>query len=229
VPRHKAGPPETVTDLEFANLLRVPERRARHGKRDLALLRVLGDCGLRAGELRGLQAGDLRRPRSNARHFRLFVRGKGGTEREVHVPQATQDAPDSRLAVHPLARYGRLRDDEPLFVRLGRHHGSELPEALSTRAVYKIVRAAALAAGIPDRLAHPHALRSYWRPACSKTASPCTSSKTASGTPTCAPPAATPSCGRSTATRPFFVHVRTDHGSPLTPLNANWRLNETFA
>jgi len=26
-----------------------------------------------------------------------------------------------------------------------------------------------------------------------------------------------------------FVHVRTDHDSPLTPLNANWRLNETLA
>ncbi len=36
---------------------------------DLALPRVLGDCGLRAGELQGLQAGDQRRPRSNARHM----------------------------------------------------------------------------------------------------------------------------------------------------------------
>ncbi len=87
VPRHRAGPPETLTDADYANLLRVPDRRAVIGKRDVALLRMLGDCGLRSAELRGLVAGDLRRPRSNARHFRLFVRGKGGTEREATCPR----------------------------------------------------------------------------------------------------------------------------------------------
>jgi integrase/recombinase XerD len=81
VPRHKAGPPETLTEIEYENLLRVPDRRSVRGKRDYALLRVLGDCGLRSAELRGLIARDLRRPRANACHRRLFVRGKGGTER----------------------------------------------------------------------------------------------------------------------------------------------------
>src|SRR4051812_40814646 len=92
VPRHKAGPPETLTEVEYENLLRVPDRRAVRGKRDYALLRVLGDCGLRSAELRGLVARDLRRPRANARHLRLFVRGKGGSEREVPVPEATHVA-----------------------------------------------------------------------------------------------------------------------------------------
>lgn len=92
VPRHEPGPPETLTDTDYANLLRVPDRRTLAGKRDYALLRVLGDCGLRSAELRGLRARDLRRPRSNARHFRLFVHGKGGREREVPVPEATQQA-----------------------------------------------------------------------------------------------------------------------------------------
>ena len=86
VPRHEPGPPETLTDTDYANLLRVPDRRTIAGKRDYALLRVLGDCGLRSAELRGLRARDLRRPRANARHHRLYVRGKGGREREVPVP-----------------------------------------------------------------------------------------------------------------------------------------------
>ena len=47
VPRHEPGPPETLTDTDYANLLRVPDRRTIAGKRDYALLRVLGDCGLR--------------------------------------------------------------------------------------------------------------------------------------------------------------------------------------
>ena len=132
------------------------------GKRDVALLRVLSDCGLRSAELRGLTAGDLRRPRSNSRHFRLFVRGKGGVEREVDVPGETQAVLEAWMAVHPLARGRGLRDDERIFVRLGRHCGSEQPEPLFAQAVYKTVNRAAAAAGVPERLCHPHALRSYW-------------------------------------------------------------------
>ena len=66
VPRHEPGPPETLTDSDYANLLRVPDRSTLAGKRDYARLRVLGDCGLRsADELRGLRARDLGRPRAN--------------------------------------------------------------------------------------------------------------------------------------------------------------------
>src|SRR5450755_1635145 len=111
VPRYEPGPPETLTDTDYANLLRVPDRRTIAGKRDYALLRVLGDCGLRSAELRGLRARDLRRPRANARHYRLFVRGKGGREREVPVPQAVQQALEAWTAVHPLARGVGLLDD----------------------------------------------------------------------------------------------------------------------
>jgi integrase len=165
VPRHEPGPPETLTDTDYANLLRVPDRRTLAGKRDYALLRVLGDCGLRSAELRGLRACDLRRPRSNARHYRLFVRGKGGREREVPVPQAVQQALEAWTAVHPLARGVGLLDEQPLFVRLGRH-GHEEPLPLSAVAVHQLVRRSCAAAGVPERLAHPHALRAYWATHC---------------------------------------------------------------
>jgi len=165
IPRHEPGPPETLTDVDYANLLRVPDRRTLTGKRDHALLRVLGDCGLRSAELRGLRARDLRRPRANARHFRLFVRGKGGREREVPVPEATQQALEAWTAVHPLARGVALLDEHPLFVRLGRHAHEE-PLPLSAVAVHRIVRRHCLAAGVAGRLAHPHAFRAYWATRC---------------------------------------------------------------
>jgi integrase len=162
VPRHEPGPPETLTDIDYANPLRVPDRRTTAGKRDYAnLLRVLGDCGLRSAELRGLRARDLRRPRSNARHHRLYVRGKGGREREVPVPEAVQQALEAWTAVHPLARGVGLLDEQPLFVRLGRH-GDQDPLPLSAVAVHRLVRRSCLPAGVPERLAHPHALRAYW-------------------------------------------------------------------
>jgi integrase len=165
VPRHEPGPPETLTDADYANLLRVPDRRSLAGKRDYALLRVLGDCGLRSAELRGLRARDLRRPRSNARHYRLFVRGKGGREREVPVPLAVHQALEAWLKVHPLARGVGLLDEQPLFVRLGRH-GHEQPLPLSAVGVHRLVRRSCAAAGVPERLAHPHALRAYWATHC---------------------------------------------------------------
>ena len=47
-------------------------------------------------------------------------------------------------------------------MRLGRYPDAERPEPLSAQAVHKLVRRCALAAGVSDRLAHPHALRTYW-------------------------------------------------------------------
>src|SRR5450755_2238307 len=91
VPRHEPGPPETLTDIDYANLLRVPDRRTLAGKRDYALRRMLGDCGLRSAELRGLRAEDLCRPRSNARHHRLFVTWQGR-------PRTRRPRPPSRPA-----------------------------------------------------------------------------------------------------------------------------------
>jgi len=49
-----------------------------------------------------------------------------------------------------------------VFVRLGRFPDAEPPEPLSAQAVHKLVRTYAVAAGVPERLAHPHALRTYW-------------------------------------------------------------------
>jgi integrase len=165
IPRHEPGPPETLTDTDYNNLLRVPDRRSIVGKRDHAILRVLGDCGLRSAELRGLLARDLRRPRSNARHYRLFVRGKGGREREVSVPAEVQKALDAWLKVHPLARGVGLLDEDPVFVRIGRH-GHEDPVPLSAVAVHRIVSRGGQAVGVPERLSHPHALRAYWATHC---------------------------------------------------------------
>lgn len=155
---------ETLTDSDYANLIRVPDRRTLSGRRDYALLRVLGDCGLRSAELRGLRARDLRRPRANARHHRLFVRGKGGREREVPVPAAAQHALEAWTRVHPLARGVALLDEQPLFVRLGRH--AHEPPLLSAVAVHRLVRRSCAAASVPERLAHPHALRAYWATHC---------------------------------------------------------------
>jgi site-specific recombinase XerC len=123
---------------------------------------VLGDCGLRSAELRGLLARDLRRPRANARHLRLFVRGKGGTEREVPTPEATQAALQAWLSVHPLARGRGLRDEEPVSSASAASPAPSRPSRCPPRPCTSSFPPGALAAGVPQRLAHPHALRTYW-------------------------------------------------------------------
>ena len=50
VPSRTPGPPEALTPVEYGNLLRDPDRRGVAGWRDHALLRVLGDTGLRNAE-----------------------------------------------------------------------------------------------------------------------------------------------------------------------------------
>jgi integrase len=69
------------------------------------------------------------------------------------------------VKVHPLARGVALRDEDPLFVRIARHTREE-PVALPSEAVYHVARRNAIAAGVPDRLAHPRALRAYWATHC---------------------------------------------------------------
>jgi integrase/recombinase XerD len=93
------------------------------------------------------------------------VRGKGGREREVPVPEAVHQAIEAWVKVHPLARGIGLRDEHPLFVRLGRHAHQD-PVGMSAEAVYRLVHRDFLSAGVPDRLAHPHALRAYWATHC---------------------------------------------------------------
>ena len=161
VPSHRLGPPETLTAVQYGNLIRAPDKRALVGKRDHALLRLLGDCGLRNAELRSLTARAIRRPRSNSVHHHLFVRGKGDVEREIPIPAATHTALEAWLRAHPSRVGGGLRDDDVMFVSLARASNS-VPGAISQQGLAKLVRRYAAVAGVPERLAHPHALRGYY-------------------------------------------------------------------
>ena len=161
VPSHRSASPETLTVTEYGNLIRTPDQRGTAGKRDVALLRLLGDCGLRNLELRQLRARAVRKPRANSRHHFLFVRGKGGVEREIEIPDETYAALERWLSAHPAARRGSaLADDTVLFPALAGPDAGKEP--LSQQALAKLLSRYGRRAGIPARLAHPHALRAYY-------------------------------------------------------------------
>ena len=90
-PRHAPGPPETLTATDYANLLRVPDRRTVAGKRDHALLRVLGDCGLRSAEP----------VHGDSREGKGLVVGVSAKALEQRVLVEQRDAASERVDRHP--------------------------------------------------------------------------------------------------------------------------------
>ena len=127
MPRHEPGPPETLTDTDYANLMRVPDRRMIAGKRHYVLLRVLGDCGLRSAELRGLRATicAARAPIA-ACGLELTL---GLARADASYEQIT-----TALALPPAERLQRgLRDAQPL--RAARAERSRTPASVPTEVV----------------------------------------------------------------------------------------------
>jgi integrase len=149
----------------------MPDQRRSIGRRDAAILQVLGDAGLRSAELRGLRGDDLVRARRDSpRRSLRILRGKGGRGRTMRLTKAADEALDRWLAVHPLRLEVRgtaatvLPAAAPLFCTLGRgrHTGSfDIGRPLSVDALEGLVACHARRAGLPTAFGHPHVLRRY--------------------------------------------------------------------
>lgn len=135
---------------EMERLLRTPDTSTRVGKRDKAILELFFSTGMRLAELRSLNRKDL-----NFDTREISVRGKRSKIRVVFL---------SDSAVAALQDYVNSRLDhlEPLFIRALMKAINELPPGekfrLSRISIYKIVKKAALAAGIVTDPS-PHTLR----------------------------------------------------------------------
>lgn len=122
--------------------------------RDTAMLAVLYAGGVRRAELAGLTVADVRDDELGP-HLRVL--GKGNRERRVFLEPGAQAA---------LADWLELRGEEPgaLFCRISKGGRLALPnpplpvQALSTQAVYDVVRKRARAAGLEERVS-PHDFR----------------------------------------------------------------------
>jgi len=154
--------PRALAFDEYARLLRMPDRRRTAGKRDLALLYLLGDAGLRRSELCALTYEDVeeRRRGPDRRHRRAViestiyavrVRGKRGRERRVPLSGAALEALVDWSDTRPTCR------SERLFVSLPR--APREPGPLSTRDLARIVGRHAALAGLPEDRRAPHVLR----------------------------------------------------------------------
>lgn len=154
------GQPRALTGDQFARLLRMLDRRTRRGKRDLALLHLLGTAGLRRSEACALTLSNVHeRQRSHDRRLRnavaqstswwVIVRyAKRGRTRQVTLGSDALEAIVAWVKVRPAAEGEQLLLSLP---RTGRPSG-----LLSTRDVARSVAGYAAAAGLPEDRRSPH-------------------------------------------------------------------------
>jgi integrase/recombinase XerC len=109
--------------------------------RDRAMFELLYGCGIRVGELAGLDLQDLDR----SEHW-MRVRGKGRKERQIPIPAQAAEALERYLGERPV-----VRDERAVFLnRRGRR--------LTTRGIRGIIRFYASALEHDDSI-HPHSFR----------------------------------------------------------------------
>lgn len=170
LPRARQAPraaPKALSRSDYEALLRAAQAAIVSdplaGARDLAIVLVLGDAGLRCEELAGLRRYDFRAARAGAKLRALEVRhGKGDSARVVKL---------SKRATRAILRWERARrdafgpvaDDAALFITLGRRRHDGTYVAVGGRCgqptLAAIVKRLGAAARIPEQLRHPHALR----------------------------------------------------------------------
>jgi site-specific recombinase XerD len=148
------APQRTLDVLSRAEIADM--ERAATSERDKLIVRLLGDTGVRLGELLALRPEDLiknRDARGNARF--LHINGKGNKERLVAIDPRLFDRLE-RYSKRPQAREATTAR---IFTtdRRSRHGGYD---PLAQRTVQQMVRYLAMAAHIdkPERV-HPHLFR----------------------------------------------------------------------
>jgi site-specific recombinase XerD len=156
------GEPRALTHDEWQRLLRMPDRRTRRGKRDLALLHLLGSAGLRRAEAARLLVTDVdERRRASDPRLRQAIKGSTAWWTIVRYGKRgrTRAIPLDEDALEAIVAWVKSRPTGPtehLLLSLPR---TGQPRPLSTRDIARIVARHAAAADLPDDRRSPHVLR----------------------------------------------------------------------
>jgi integrase len=160
--RQQAPPPATISPDQFERLLLAPDLSTRVGVRDLAVLRLLGDVGLRSSEVCALKLGDIIWSADGQVPVQLEV--AWGEGRIVELTAQAAAALADWLPQHPTwqpdGRGRELPSEAPLFVALG--SPKPFRRAMTEIGLLERVLQLAQRAGVPAHLCHPYSLRHYW-------------------------------------------------------------------
>jgi len=131
----------------FKRMLAIPDCSTLKGKRDYAILRLLWECCLRRAEVSQCDIKDF-----DFESSRLWILGKGKGSQKTAISLSAKTV----VALQDwLLTRTDVKSDRPLFISLDR---ASYGHRLSTTSIYKLVDAAALAAGITKKLS-PHRIR----------------------------------------------------------------------
>lgn len=145
IPKAEAPLVPVFDDDDLAALIKACTGKRWQDRRDEAIVRVLTDCGIRIGELRGLTVDGL-----DLRRERAIVMGKGDKERPIYFSPRTTRALDRWVR----ARRSHPRASSPALFLSERG-------ALSDNGVRWILRQRVEQAGLDGR-ANPHRFRHTW-------------------------------------------------------------------
>jgi site-specific recombinase XerD len=159
--------PKALSAGQYHRLIREAKARTADdplaGSRDLAIVLVLGEAGLRCEELAALERRDFLPAPKGAQLRALDVRhGKGDRQRRVRLSGAATRA-IVRWDRERTRGFGDLGALDPLFITLGRRRRDGSYARVGGRCgqevVAGVVKRLGAAAELPQELRHPHALR----------------------------------------------------------------------
>ena len=135
------SPPPVIAQEDLKRLLKVCEGKDFSHRRDMAIIRLLIDTGMRRSEIAGLRLNDV-----DLDENMVMVMGKGRRPRACEIGHKTAQALDRYLRVRSTQREAQ-RDELWL--------GREGP--MTDSGIYQVVRDRGLEAGLKDL--HPHLFR----------------------------------------------------------------------
>jgi site-specific recombinase XerD len=147
-PRKARGLPRGLDEPAIGKLLAAPDASAMPGVRDRAILELLYSTGMRVEECQSLDLADLDLGGGSVRLF-----GKGRKERLGILGQPARQAVTAWLAARETLLAQRRRTQVQALFVYARDGGR-----LTVRSIARLVKASALAAGLPADVS-PHTLR----------------------------------------------------------------------
>lgn len=137
---------DLISSQELERLMKAPNVSTEQGLRDRAMLELLFSTGLRISELCNLSIDDVDLTRDE-----FSVRGKGDKVRVVFLSDTARSAIKIYLAA-------RKDMDDALFIQYGKNAKAAAELRLSPRAVQRLLKRYAAAAGITRKVT-PHVIR----------------------------------------------------------------------
>jgi len=144
--------PTILEHKEVESLMRIPNKRYLSGKRNLAVLSVMLNMGLRVSEVSKLKSGNV----NLTEHKLRIVEGKGGVDRDLVIPFYTSELLKEWKKVKPKSKwfFTTIKDVKDRG-RFNTKKGSQF----KITNIQTMVKKYSKRAGINNKQVSPHTLR----------------------------------------------------------------------